>query len=135
MIKLLSCIIILALYLLWKSMHEPFIYLTVQQCRNDHPLPSKNYLQSFVTEQYKNILRLIFHSSWTTKKPSDCPFYKINLQLPILFFILTCSSALYCIKLLWKYLVWIYTQQCYLLLRKQIHPFVHVRSVAFVSRQ
>jgi hypothetical protein len=130
MLKILLCLFIF-LEFLWKYFEEPIIFLTIRQCNNKQSLLSVNNIRSFLYDQYEKFLTLFFNSSLITKNQQECHLYKINLYIPIIFFLLKCLSIFYCLQIL----VWIYEQLCYYILQKQIKPFVHIRSVALISKK
>lgn len=125
MLKIILCIFIIHyLEYLWKTFEEPIVYLIIRPC--NHP----SSIRAFFLEQYEKIRAFIFNS----KKHEECQLYQINLHLSLLFFIFKYSSIFYCLILLFKILIWFYEKQCYYILRKQIKPFVHIRSVALISQ-
>jgi hypothetical protein len=135
MLRILLCIFMFAIHYLeslWKYFEEPIVFLTIRQCNKEEPSSSINNIRSFLFEQYEKFVVLFFNQS---KKQEECHLYKINLHFPILIFILKCSSLFYCLIFLRKILVGFYERQCYYILQKQIEPFVHIRSVALISKQ
>ena len=88
---------------------QPVVFLIIRQCKNEESI------RSF----YEKILVLFLNRS----KPQECHLYKLNLHLPMIFFLLKCF-----------YYLWLCKKLCYFILQRQIHPFIHIRSVALVSQ-
>jgi hypothetical protein len=135
MIKILLLFVIDYLEFVWKYFQEPIIFLTIQQCNNEQSLSSMSNIRSFLFAQYEKIVALLLNFSLITKKQQQCHLYKINLHVPIILFILKCGCITYCLLVLRKILVEFYEKQCYFILQKQTKPFVHIRSVALISKQ
>jgi hypothetical protein len=127
MIRLILCIFIHYLEYLWKYLEQPIGFLIIRQCKNEE---SMSHIRSFLFDQYEKILSLFLNR----KKQQECHLYKINLHLPMLFFLLKCIFISYYLHLLLKILHWLYEKQCYSILQRQIKPFVHIRSVALISK-
>lgn len=117
MLKIFFFIFIILINYLWKYFEKPLIYLTIRKCYNKQSL---SFLQTFLS---------LF--SFHPQTQQECYLYKINLHTPIIFFLLKCILIFYCSKIL----VWFYKKQCYFILQKQIHPFIHIRSVALMSKK
>lgn len=135
MIKILLLFVIDYLEFVWKYFQEPIIFLTIQQCNNEQSLSSMSNIRSFLFAQYEKIVTLLLNFSLITKKQQQCHLYKINLHIPIILFILKCGCITYCLLVLRKILVELYEKQCYFILQKQTKPFVHIRSVALISKK
>jgi len=138
MLRIVLCIFMFVIHYLeylWKYFEKPIVVLTIRQCNIEQSLSSISNIRSFLFDQYEKILAFIFNSSLITKKQQECYLYKINLHLSIIFFILKCLCIFYCLILIFKILVWFYDKQCYYILQKQIKPFVHIRSVALISKR
>jgi len=135
MIKILLLFVIDYLEFVWKYFQEPIIFLTIQQCNNEQSLSSMSNIRSFLFAQYEKIVTLLLNISLITKKQQQCHLYKINLHVPIILFILKCGCITYCLLVLRKILVEFYGKLCYFILQKQTKPFVHIRSVALISKQ
>lgn len=124
--KIIFCLLIFILHYLeylWKSFDQPLIHLSIEQCQQT----SIDTIRSFLFEQYKKFLAFISNNE------KECQVYQINLHLPILFFLLKCSSISYIFIHLFKILAWCYTLSSLYILRKQIQPFIHIRSIALIS--
>jgi hypothetical protein len=135
MIKILLLFVIDYLEFVWKYFQEPIIFLTIQQCKTEQTLSSMSNIRSFLFAQYEKIVTLLLNFSLITKKQQQCHLYKINLHIPIILFILKCGCITYCLLVLRKILVELYEKQCYFILQKQTKPFVHIRSVALISKK
>lgn len=136
MIVLLSLLILILSYLefLWKNFEEPTLFFTIRKChQQESSLSTITSIRSFLLEQYSRISLFLFNSSLIKKQEKDCQIYKINLHVPLLFFILKSFITFYFLYLLLNILVRIYEKLCYFILEKQIKPFVHIRSVALIS--
>ena len=138
MFKSRLCILMVVIYYLdylWKSFQEPIVYLTFQKCHIKQLTPSTSTIRSFFFEQYQKFIALFSNSSSYLNIQQQCHHYKINLHLSVTFFILKYLCIVYCLIIFFRILLWFYEKLCFYILQKQMHPFVHIRSVALVSQK
>ena len=103
---------------LWRCFEQPQVSFLLRRCQNS-------------TSSWIDRYRSFFHLSSIGQVPVDCDVYRIDLSIGFLLLLIQCMCTVYSLR----HLIQSVKELCVVILRYQVKPFVHIRSVSLRTRE